>query len=194
MSSSSTKKGGYAMKVVYSICCGVDVHKTFLVATIITSQGLTPHYSKKRFSTFNNSILQFKQWLIDNDCFDVCMESTGKYWVPIYNLLEDTIHVIVANPKWVKAVKGNKDDTKDSKWIGDLFRLGLVPGSYIPNKPIRILREYTRYRSKLVSCKSSVDSLTSKDTKLAPNAHTIGDHLRGLFLFTLINLGTEAII
>lgn len=83
------------------------------------------------------------------------MESTGKYWVPVYNLLEDTIRITIANPKWVKAVKGNKDDTKDSKWIGDLFRLGLVPGSYIPDKPIRILREYTRYRSKLVSIRSS---------------------------------------
>ncbi|MDX9918261.1 MAG: IS110 family transposase [Gudongella sp.] len=143
------------MKVVYPICCGVDVHKTFLVATLITSQGITPHYEKKRFSTFNNSILKFKQWLIDNNCYDMCMESTGKYWVPIYNLLEDTIRITVANPKWVKAVKGNKDDKKDSKWIGDLFRLGLVPGSYIPAKPIRILREYTRYRYKLVSCKSS---------------------------------------
>jgi hypothetical protein len=91
-----------------------------------------PHYSKKRFSTFNNSILQFKQWLIDNNCFDVCMESTGKYWVPVYNLLEDTIRITVANPKWVKAVKGNKDDKKDSKWIGDLFRFGFSPGSYIP--------------------------------------------------------------
>lgn len=143
------------MKVVYPICCGVDVHKTFLVATLITSEGITPHYSKRRFSTFNKSILQFKQWLIDNNCFDICMESTGKYWVPILNLLEDTIRITVANPKWVKAVKGNKDDTKDSKWIGDLFRLGIVPGSYIPEKPIRILREYTRYRYKLVSCKSS---------------------------------------
>lgn len=152
---SSFKKGGFAMKVVYPICCGVDVHKKFLVATIITSQGITPHYSKKRFSTFNKSILQFKQWLIDNNCYDVCMESTGKYWVPVYNLLEDVINITIANPKWVKAVKGNKDDFKDSKWIGDLFRLGLVPGSYIPEKPIRILREYTRYRSKLVSCKSS---------------------------------------
>jgi hypothetical protein len=75
--------------------------------------------------------------------------------VPIHNLLEDTIRVTIANPKWVQAVKGNKDDTKDSKWIGDLFRLGLVPESYIPSKPTRILREYTRYRSKLVSCKSS---------------------------------------
>jgi spermidine synthase len=143
------------MKVVYPICCGVDVHKTFFVATLITSQGIIPHYKKERFSTFNNSILKFKQWLIDNNCFDVCMESTGKYWIPVYNLLEDTIRVTVANPKWVKAVKGNKDDTKDSKWIGDLFRLGLVPGSFIPDKPIRILREYTRYRYKLVSCKSS---------------------------------------
>jgi len=143
------------MKVVYSTCCGVDVHKTFLVATLITTEGITPHYSKKRFSTFNKSILQFKQWLIENNCFDICMESTGKYWVPVYNLLEDKIRITVANPKWVKAIKGNKDDVKDSKWIGDLFRLGIVPGSYIPEKRIRILREYTRYRCKLVSCKSS---------------------------------------
>ena len=75
--------------------------------------------------------------------------------VPVFNLLEDDINVVIANPKWVKAVKGNKDDTKDSKWIGDLFRLGLVKGSYIPCKKVRILREYTRYRYKLVSCRSS---------------------------------------
>ena len=114
------------MKVTYQTCCGVDVHKSFLVATIVkTNGGIEPSYQKKRFSTFNNSILEFKQWLLDNDCHDVCMESTGKYWVPAFNLLEDEINVVIANPKWVKAVKGNKDDTKDSKWIGDLFRLGL---------------------------------------------------------------------
>ena len=113
------------MKVTYQICCGVDVHKSFLVATIVkTTGGIEPSYQKKRFSTFNNSILEFKQWLLDN--------------------------VVIANPKRVKAVKGNKDDTKDSKWIGDLFRLGLVKGSYIPCKIVRILREYTRYRYKLV--------------------------------------------
>ena len=143
------------MKVEYPVCCGVDVHKSFFIATIIKTESLTPKYSKKRFSTFNNDILRFKQWLIEHECYDVCLESTGKYWVPIYNLLEDEIRVTVASPKWVKAVKGNKDDTKDSKWIGELFRLGLVPGSYIPEKPIRVLREYTRYRYKLTSCKSS---------------------------------------
>ena len=144
------------MKVTYQTCCGVDVHKSFLVATIIkTTGGIEPSYQKKRFSTFNNSILEFKRWLLENNCRDVCMESTGKYWVPVFNLLEDEINVTIANPKWVKAVKGNKDDTKDSKWIGDLFRLGLVKGSYVPCKAVRILREYTRYRYKLVSCRSS---------------------------------------
>ena len=150
------QKGALPVKVVYQTCCGVDVHKSFLVATIIkTTSGVQPSYQKKRFSTFNNSILEFKQWLLDNSCRDVCMESTGKYWIPVFNLLEDELNVTIANPKWVKAVKGNKDDTKDSKWIGDLFRLGLVPGSYIPCKPIRILREFTRYRYKLTSCRSS---------------------------------------
>ena len=144
------------MKVTFQTCCGVDVHKSFLVATIIkTTGGIEPSYQKRRFSTFNNSILEFKKWLLENECLYVCMESTGKYWIPVFNLLEDKINVTIANPKWVKAVKGNKDDTKDSKWIGDLFRLGLVRGSYIPCKKIRILREFTRYRYKLVSCRSS---------------------------------------
>ena len=144
------------MKVTFQTCCGVDIHKSFLVATIIkTTGGIEPSYQKRRFSTFNNSILEFKKWLLENECLYVCMESTGKYWIPVFNLLEDKINVTIANPKWVKAVKGNKDDTKDSKWIGDLFRLGLVRGSYIPCKKIRILREFTRYRYKLVSCRSS---------------------------------------
>ena len=83
------------MKVVYPICCGVDVHKRFFVATIITSDGLTPYYQKRRFSTFNNQILAFKAWLLENNCRDVCMESTGKYWIPVFNLLEDSINVTV---------------------------------------------------------------------------------------------------
>ncbi len=148
-------KEGKIVTVVYPICCGVDVHKTFFVATLITTEGIVPKYRKRRFSTFNNQILAFKAWLLENNCRDVCMESTGKYWIPVFNLLEDSINVTIANPKWVKTIKGNKDDAKDSKWIGDLFRIGLVPGSFIPNKDIRILREYTRYRFKLVSCKSS---------------------------------------
>ena len=114
-----------------------------------------PHYYQKWFSTFYNGLVAFKKWLLEYDCKDVCMESTGKYWVPVWNVLEDSCHVVIANPKWVSAVKGNKDDKKDSKWIGNLFRMGLVPSSYIPSKDIRILREFTRSRSKLVSMRSS---------------------------------------
>ena len=135
----------FVMKVVYPICCCVDVHKKFIIATIIKTEGITPKYARKRFSTFNNDILRFKQWLLENDCRDVCMESTGMYWVPVYNLLEDEINVVVAAPKWVRAVKGNKDDKKDSKWIGDLFRLGLVPGSFITPKPILALLNSGRW-------------------------------------------------
>ena len=146
------------MKVVFPTCCGVDVHKSFLVATIIKTPNdrLQPSYQKKRFTTFNSDLKRFANWLHENDCLDVCMESTGKYWVPVFNILEKRdIRVVIANPKWVKAVKGNKDDTKDSKWIGDLFRIGLVKSSFILAKDIRILRELTRYRYKLTSMKSS---------------------------------------
>lgn len=146
------------MKIVFPICCGVDVHKSFLIATIIKTpqDSLQPSYQKKRFSVFNTELHRFADWLHENNCLDVCMESTGKYWVPVFNVLEKRdIRVVIANPKWVKAVKGNKDDTKDSKWIGDLFRIGLVKSSFIPAKDIRILRELTRYRYKLTSMKSS---------------------------------------
>ena len=146
------------MKVVFPTCCGVDVHKTFVVATIISTpaDSLQPHYQKKRFNTFNSDLNRFADWLLEHNCLDVCMESTGKYWVPVFNILEKRgIRVVIANPKWVKAVKGNKDDTKDSKWIGDLFRIGLVKSSFIPALDIRILREFTRYRYKLVSMKNS---------------------------------------
>ena len=137
------------------ICCGVDVHKKFLVATILTGDYLIPQCKQKHFGTSFRNLLAFKQWLLDNNCKDVCMESTGKYWVPVWNILEGIVNVVIANPKWVSAVKGNKDDKKDSKWIGNLFRMGLVPSSYIPGKDIRILREFTRYRSKLVSMRAS---------------------------------------
>ena len=144
------------MKVVYQTCCGVDVHKSFLVATIIkTTSGIEPSYQKKRFSTFNNSICSSKTGLLKINAVMSVWNLPVNTGFLFSNLLEDEINVTIANPKWVKAVKGNKDDTKDSKWIGDLFRLGLVPGSYIPCKPIRILREFTRYRYKLTSCRTS---------------------------------------
>ena len=144
------------MEVIYPKACGVDVHKSFIVAVICDSTSITPKYLRKRFSTFNNDLIRFKNWLLENDCQNVCMESTGKYYVPVYNALENNIsNVVVANPKWVKAIKGEKDDNKDAKWIADVFKMGLVRSSYIPSKDFRILREFARYRYKLTNTKSS---------------------------------------
>ena len=160
------------MEVIYPKACGVDVHKSFIVAVICDSTSITPKYSRKRFSTFNNSLIEFRNWLLENDCYNVCMESTGKYYIPVYNALEGFIsNVVVANPKWVKAIKGEKDDNKDAKWIADLFKMGLVRSSYIPSKDFRILREFTRYRYKLTNTKSSeknrfTNALTVSNCKL----------------------------
>jgi transposase len=83
------------------------------------------------------------------------MESTGKYWIPIFNILEDYVHVILTHPKYVKAIKGKKTDKKDSKWIADLFKFDMVKSSFIPPKEFRALRELARYRAKLVNMRSS---------------------------------------
>jgi len=144
------------MKLVYSICCGVDVHKKVIVATIVSTDNVgVSTYQQKSFSTINSDIKEFLNWLIENNCYHVCMESTGKYWIPIFNYLENTINVCLTHPKYVKAIKGKKTDKKDSKWIADLYKFDLVRNSFIPPKEIRELREIARYRFKLVCMKSS---------------------------------------
>lgn len=175
------------MDVKYPICCGVDVHKTFLVAVIIKDAQPKPQYIKKRFSTFNKDLLEFKKWLIANDCLFLCMESTGKYWIPVFNVLEDKINVTIANPKWVRAIRGEKDDDKDAKWIGDLFRLGMVRGSYIPSKEIRILREFTRYKYKLTG-------LRSGEMNRYHNCLTVGNLAVDHVFSDIFGKGSQAII
>ena len=144
------------MKLKHSICCGLDVHKNVIVATIVkTSPEGISEYIQKSFSTINSDIKRFHSWLIENDCKHVCMESTGKYWIPIFNYLEADIDVCLTHPKYVKAIKGKKTDKKDSKWIADLYKFDLVRCSFIPPKDFRQLRELGRYRFKLVCMKSS---------------------------------------
>ena len=94
------------MKVTYQTCCGVDVHKSFLVATIIkTTAGIEPSYQKEAILYLNNSILDFKSWLLENECHDVCMESTGKYWVPVFNLLETKSMLPLLIPNGLKLLR-----------------------------------------------------------------------------------------
>ena len=145
-----------ALKIVYQICCGIDVHKTFLVACIASTnkQGVTT-YKRHRFSTFTQGLKMLLQWLLENNCKDVCMESTGKYWIPVYNVLDKDCTIVLAHPKYVKAIRGKKTDKKDAKWIADLFKHDLVAGSFMPPADIRQLRDLMRYRYKLTCFMSS---------------------------------------
>lgn len=147
------------LKIQRFICAGLDVHKNIIVATIgITdkSNNVTT-YEQMSFSTYNSDLIKLKNWLISFNCFEVCMESTGKYWIPVYNILEtdSRINIVLVHPKYVKAIKGKKTDKKDSKWICDLFKHDLVKGSFIPPADIRALRDLCRYRFKLICMRSS---------------------------------------
>ena len=104
------------LKIVYPICCGMDVHKNFLVACIAITddKGITT-YKSKRFSTYSCSLRECRDWLLKYNCKDVCMESTGKYWIPIYNILESDCNIVLAHPKYVKAICGKKKTTRISR-------------------------------------------------------------------------------
>ena len=139
-------------KIVYPICCGMDVHKSFVVACIATtSEKLVTTYKSKRFSTFTGDLRRLADWLVQYNCRDICMESSGKYWIPVYNILELSCNIVLAHPKYVKAIKGKKTDKRDAKWIADIFKHDLINGSFIPPPDIRQLRDLVRYRIKLTS-------------------------------------------
>lgn len=144
------------MRIVRPICCGADIHKDLIVATIAaTNQDGITEYIQSSFSSQNFDLVRLKAWLIEHHCFEIAMESTGKYWIPVFNVLEGEIKVFVVHPKYKKAIKGKKTDKKDSKWIADLFKHDLLKFSFIPPKEIRELRELSRYRIKLIAMRSS---------------------------------------
>lgn len=135
------------MEVLYSHCAGLDVHKKSVVACIITPAGK----EIRTFGTITAELTALAEWLQAVECTHVAMESTGVYWKPIYNLLEATgLHLLVVNAEAIKAVPGRKTDVKDSEWIADLLRHGLLRGSFIPPRPQRELRELVRYRRALI--------------------------------------------
>lgn len=139
-------------KIIRSKACGLDVHKTWIYACIgIADQSNRVVYKQARFSSFSKGLKQLSDWLVYYDCTEVCMESSGKYWIPVFNILETTCDVTLAHPKYTKPQKGNKTDRKDAMWICDLFMCGMIKRSFIPPADIRELRELVRYRTKLTN-------------------------------------------
>ena len=140
-------------KIFRKNCCGLDVHKTWIYACIgITDENGRTDYKQERFSSFPKGLRKLAEWLAKYNCTIVCMESSGRYWIPVFNILEKTCNVILAHPKYTKPQKGNKTDRKDAKWICDLFICDMIKPSFIPPADIRHLRDLVRYRVKLTNC------------------------------------------
>ena len=140
-----------SFKILKNNCCGLDVHKTWIFACIgITDSHSRTEYKQARFSSFSKGLQELCDWLAKYRCTDVCMESSGKYWIPVFNILEkNNLWVTLSHPKYTKPLKGNKTDRKDAKWICDLYMCGMVKPSFIPPASIRHLRDLVRYRFKL---------------------------------------------
>jgi transposase len=147
------------MKVVHEICAGIDVHARMLVACLLLANG---EKEIRTFSTMTDDLLRLRDWLVAARCTHVAIESTGVYWKPVFNILEDALTVILINPEHAHALRGRKTDVKDAEWLADLLRHGLLKASFIPPPEIRELRELTRYRESIVREQGAVANRIQK--------------------------------
>jgi len=149
--------------VVHQICCGLDVHKESISACVIfpDKDGVDQH-DIEVFGTFTDDLMRLRSWLLDHSCPVVAMESTGIYWRPVHNVLEDSVQVVLVNARDIKNVPGRKTDIGDSKWLAGLLRHGLLRSSFIPFKEVREWRDLTRLRKKYVQTVGDYKKRTHK--------------------------------
>jgi transposase len=144
------------MNVLYERCCGLDLHKRSLTACRLTPNGRGVVQQEIRtFGTMTAELLALRDWLAAGGVTHVAMESTGVYWKPVWNLLEDDFTLLLVNAHHVKVVPGRKRDVGDAAWLADLLQHGLLSPSFVPDRPGRELRELTRYRSSLVQARTA---------------------------------------
>jgi transposase len=136
--------------------CGLDVHQATVVACLlIVSPNGKIRKQMRTFGTTTRELLSMRQWLLSEGCTHLAMESTGVYWKPVFAILEGELEIVVANAQHVKKVPGRKSDVKDAEWLAELLCHGLLRSSFVPPKPIRELRDLTRYRRKLVESQTA---------------------------------------
>jgi transposase len=132
-------------------CAGIDVGKKFLAVCIMTGAAdAEPEIQQREYSTFNRELGRLRDWLIETGCTHVVMESTGSYWRPVFEILEDSVAVILVNPEQVKSRRGHKTDWNDACWLAHLLRHDMVRASFIPPRAIRELRDLTRRRKQVL--------------------------------------------
>jgi len=139
------------LEAILERCAGVDVHQDNLVVCFLSgSLDKKPTKEFETFGTTTKELLRLQDWLEERQCVEVAMESTGVYWKPLWNILEGNCKLTLANPERIKNVPGKKTDYNDAEWIAQLHRCGLITQSFVPDEPIRDLRDLTRYRKKLI--------------------------------------------
>src|SRR6266852_1814721 len=137
-------------------CCGLDVHQATIVACLLVGRASQkPRKAVKTFRAMTQDLLALRDWLLSEGCTHVGMESTGVYWKPVHAVLEGAFQIVVGNARHIRNVPGRKTDVKDSEWIADLLRHGLIAKSFVPPKPIRELRDLLRYRRKVVESRAA---------------------------------------
>jgi transposase len=143
--------GEVVMEQIYERCCALDVHKATVSACVrVPDRSGARTELKARFSTMTSDLLALRDWLQGLGVTHVAMEATGVYWKPVWYLLEDEFELVLCNAAHVKNVPGRKTDASDAQWLCQLLEHGLLRGSFVPPKPIRELRDLTRYRKTLI--------------------------------------------
>lgn len=164
------------IRIVHPICCGLDVHKESVSACVIFPDDKGEEQCDvKVFGTFTDDLMRLRDWLAAHNCPVVAMESTGVYWRPVHNVLEDSVQVVLANARDMHNVPGRKTDIGDSRWIAGLLRHGLLKSSFIPPQDVRQWRDLTRLRKKYV--------------------HTVGDYRKRTHkLFESANIKIDSVV
>lgn len=181
------------MQIVYERCAGLDVHKKSVMAClIIPAANGERRKERQTFSTMTADLVRLREWLTEQQCSQVAMESTGVFWRPIFNILEGHVEVMVVNAQHIKAVPGRKTDIKDAEWIADLLQHGLLRPSFIPPSWQRIVRELTRSRTSLSEERSRViarlqKGLEDANIKLAAVASDVMGKSAQQMLYALID-------
>jgi transposase len=143
-----------SISILHPVCCGLDVHKNKISACLIFQQDDAPCMEIREFSAFTDDLFALRDWLLLHQCPIVAMESTGIYWRPVHNILENSVQVILVNARHYKNVPGRKTDIGDSQWLAELLRHGLLTGSFIPPAEVRRWRDLVTMRNHYVATES----------------------------------------
>ena len=176
------------MDVFHERCAGLDVHKEVIYICVLIGKGHSFQKFKFKFGTFHHQLVEMRQKLVELGVTHVLMESTGVYWMPIYDVLEGYVEIVVGNAQHIMNVPGRKTDESDAEWLAKLLRYGMVKPSFVPQRQFRELRQLTRYRRAVVQTSASEQNRVEKHLQIAGvKLSSVASHLFGVSGTKMLN-------